>query len=93
MTNNLDPNEQPIIKELTGASTHLNNILGAIDNEETLDNITETINNTKSLSKKIDIMGSEINKIMDDKELMDAIRKITIGLGQFFDEVYPAKNK
>jgi len=82
---------KPIIKELTGASTHLNNILAAIDNEETLENITETISNSRSLSKKIDIMGEEINQLMDDEELIDAIRKVTIGLGQFFDEVYPAK--
>ena len=45
----------------------------------------------RSLSKKIDSFGADVNKLMEDEELMRALRSLTIGLGQFFDEVYPSK--
>ena len=32
-----------------------------------------------------------MSKIMDDQELMDAVRSLTIGLGQLFNEIYPSK--
>ncbi len=84
---------QPILKELTQASIHINNILAAIDNPKTLNDIQETASNANSLSKKIDSFGADLNNIMQDKELMQALRSLTIGLGQFFDEVYPAETK
>ncbi len=83
---------QPIIVELIEASRHINNILAAIDNPKTLNDIKETANNTRSLSKKIDAFGTDINKIIEDEELMNALRSVTIGLGQFFNEIYPSKS-
>ena len=82
---------QPILKELTQASSHINNILSAIDNPSTLNDIKETASNARSLSQKIDSVGADLTKMMEDKELMQALRRVTIGLGQFFDEVYPSK--
>ncbi|WP_320668274.1 MlaD family protein [Prochlorococcus sp. MIT 1307] len=83
---------QPIITELSEASAHINNILAAIDDPETLNDIKETASNARSLSKKIDTMGTEVNKLMDDDELMNALRSVTIGLGKFFNEVYPSSS-
>ncbi len=82
---------QPIILELTEAVEHINNIMTAIDNPKTLNDLKETANNARSLSKKLDSFGTDINDLMDDEELMSALRSVTIGLGQFFNEVYPSK--
>ncbi len=82
---------EPIITQLNKATMHINNIMASIDNPKTLEDLKETASNVRSLSKKIDSFGTDINKIMDDEELITAIRSVTIGLGQFFDEVYPAK--
>jgi len=82
---------QPIITELSQASAHINNILAAIDNPKTLNDLKETASNARSLSKKIDSLGAEVNNLMDDEELMNALRSVTVGLGQFFNEVYPSK--
>tara|TARA_B100000700_G_scaffold319065_1_gene413531 strand:+ start:378 stop:1244 length:867 start_codon:yes stop_codon:yes gene_type:complete len=84
-------NSEPIILEITKASHHLRNILEAIDNPQTLTDIRETASSTRSLTKKIDDIGDEMSKIMEDKELMNAFRNVTIGLGQLFNEIYPAK--
>ena len=82
---------KPIISELNEATVHIKNIMKSIDNPKTLNDLKETASNVRSLSKKIDSFGTDLNKIMDDEELITAIRSVTIGLGQFFDEVYPAK--
>ena len=80
---------KPIISELTKASFHLNNILESLDNPQTLKDIKELASTSSSLSKKIDQMSSDMGNILEDKELVDALKKVTIGLSKFFAEVYP----
>ena len=80
---------EPLIKEITIAANHLNNILSAIDNKENLDDIKFTINNARSISGKINDMSDDFEKLMKDKELTKSIRDLTIGLSKFLNEIYP----
>ncbi len=80
---------EPIIENLSAASNHLKNILSAIDNPETLRDIQRTASSTRSITQKVDKMGSSFEKMLEDKELMDALRDVTIGLGELFNELYP----
>ena len=80
---------KPIISELTKASIHLNNILESLDNPNTLKDIQELAATSTSLTKKIDQMSSDMGNIMEDKELLDALKRVTIGLGKLFDDIYP----
>ena len=80
---------KPIISELTKASFHLKNILESLDNPKTLKDIRELTATSTSLTKKIDQMSSEVGNIMADKELIDALKRVTIGLSKLFDEIYP----
>ena len=80
---------KPIISELTKASFHLNNILESLDNPETLKDIQELASTSSSLPKKIDQMSSDMGNIMEDKELINALKKVTIGLSKLFDDIYP----
>ncbi len=80
---------KPIISELTQAAVHLNNILESLDNPKTLKDIQELASTSNSLSKKINQMSSDMGKIMEDKELVEALKRVTIGLGKLFDEIYP----
>tara|TARA_Y100001968_G_scaffold330735_1_gene383405 strand:- start:1515 stop:2381 length:867 start_codon:yes stop_codon:yes gene_type:complete len=82
---------EPVIKEIKQASIHLKNILAAIDNPDTLQDIQLTATSARSLTKRIDTLGEEINRMIKDEELMSAVRSLTIGLGEFFNEVYPSK--
>ncbi len=79
----------PIITELKKASSHLNNILESLDNPKTLKDIQEIASTSSSLTKKIDQMSSDMGNIMEDKELVDALKKVTIGLSKLFDDIYP----
>ena len=80
---------KPIITELTQAAVHLNNILESLDNPKTLKDIQELASTSNSLSKKINQMSSDMGKIMEDKELVEALKRVTIGLGKLFDDIYP----
>ena len=80
---------QPIITEITKAAFHLNNILESLDNPETIQDIQELASTSSSLTKKIDKMSSEMGTIMEDKELINALKRVTIGLSKLFDDIYP----
>ena len=80
---------EPLIKEITIAANHLNNILSTIDDKETLNNIKLTINAASSVSSKIDEMSDDLEKLRKDKELTKSIRDLTIGLSKFLNEIYP----
>ena len=80
---------KPIISELTKASFHLKNILESLDNPQTLKDIKELASTSSSLTKKIDQMSSDMGNIMEDKELLDALKRVTIGLSKLFDDIYP----
>ena len=80
---------KPIITELTKASFHLNNILESLDNPKTLQDIQELASTSNSLTKKIDQMSSDMGNIIEDKELLNALKRVSIGLSKLFDEIYP----
>jgi len=83
---------EPMISNLNQATLHIANILSAIDNPTTLNNIQETASSASSLTKKMDNLGVDLERMVNDAELMSAIRNITIGLGQLFEELYPERN-
>tara|TARA_B100000579_G_scaffold209983_1_gene171531 strand:+ start:179 stop:1024 length:846 start_codon:yes stop_codon:yes gene_type:complete len=80
---------KPIITELTKASFHLNNILESLDNPKTLKDIKELASTSSSLAKKIDTMSVDMGNLIEDKELIDALKRLTIGLSKLFDDIYP----
>ncbi len=80
---------KPIISDLTKASFHLNNILESLDNPQTLKDIQDLASTSSSLTKKMDEMSSDMGNILKDKELINALKRVTIGLSKLFDEIYP----
>jgi len=54
---------KPIITELTKAATHLNNILEAIDNPKTLNDIINTASSARSITGKINKISANLEKI------------------------------
>ncbi len=80
---------KPLIKEVTIAAGHLNNILSTINDKETLNDIKLTIEAAESISGKFDKMSDDFEQLMKDKELTKSIRDLTIGLSKFINEIYP----
>ena len=80
---------EPLIKQMTIATSHLNNILSTIDDKETLNDIKMTINSARSISSKLDDFSDDFEKLTKDKKLTKSIRDLTIGLSKFLNEIYP----
>lgn len=89
---------EPMIRNLNKASldaayatSHLNNMMAALDNPKTLSDLKQTASNARSLTAKIDAVGGDVEKLTGDPEFMKGVRSVTIGLGEFFNELYPAQ--
>ena len=81
----------PVIRNLELATAHLNNIVAALDNPETLNELKQTAANAAQLTATIDAVGGDVAQLTGDPEFMQGVRNLTIGLGELFGEIYPAQ--
>ena len=81
----------PVIRNLELATAHVNNIVASLDNPKTLSELKQTAANAARLTHTIDAVGSDVAQLTGDPEFMKGVRKITIGLGELFSEIYPAQ--
>ncbi len=77
--------------QAASASRHINNLVSAFDTPTTITNLNETVSNARSLTETFDAVGGDVEKLTADPQFMAAVRSVTIGLGQFFHELYPAR--
>ena len=73
------------------ASAHVNNIVAALDNPKTLNDLKQTADHANQLTKKISAVGGDVEQLTSDPEFMKGLRNLTIGLGELFSEIYPAQ--
>ena len=78
-------------QEAAGAARHIKNLSAALDNPKTVEELKQTVSNARSLTQRFDAVGGDIQKLTDDPQFMKAIRDVGIGLGAFFQELYPAQ--
>ncbi|MCP9800800.1 MlaD family protein [Synechococcus sp. RedBA-s] len=77
--------------EAAAASRHVRNVTAALDNPKTLAQLKTTVGNAERLTARIDAVGGDVNKLTSDAVFMDGVRSVAVGLGQLFDELYPAQ--
>lgn len=94
----------PILKNLQAASRNINaasadaakagrsarNITAAIDNPRSLADLQATLANARRLTDQWEAVGGDVRKLTGDPKFMDGIRSVSVGLGKFFAELYPA---
>ncbi|WP_413430237.1 MlaD family protein [Synechococcus sp. Cu2B8-bc1011] len=76
--------------QAASASRHINSIVSAFDTPTTMTDLKQTVSNARSLTATFDEVGGDVEKLTADPQFMAAVRSVTIGLGQFFHELYPA---
>ena len=69
----------------------MNNIVASLDNPQTVSELKQTAANAAQLTAKIDAVGGDVAQLTSDPEFMKGVRNLTIGLGELFGEIYPAK--
>lgn len=77
--------------EAAEASVHIKNIAAAFDNPQTVNQLKQTVSNARSMTQKFDAVGGDVEKLTSDPTFMKAVRDVTIGLGAFFQELYPSQ--
>ena len=77
--------------QAASASRHINNVVSAFDNPTTITDLKQTVSKARSLTATFDEVGGDVEKLTEDPQFMAAVRSVTIGLGQFFHELYPAR--
>ena len=82
---------EPMINNLNLATGHINNVVEAFDNPKTVNDLKQTVSYARSLAEKFDAVGGDVEKLTDDPQFMNAVRSVTIGFGEFFNELYPAQ--
>ena len=81
----------PVLRNLEAATAHVNNIASSLDNPQTVSELKQTAANAAKLTAKIDAVGGDVAQLTGDPEFMEGVRNVTIGLGEFFAEIYPAQ--
>ena len=89
---------EPVLRNLEAAtvnavdaSQHVINIVAAMDNPQTINDLQQTATNAAELTAKIDAVGGDVAKLTSDPEFIKGLRQVTIGLGELFGEIYPGK--
>lgn len=77
--------------DVAQASRHIRNLSAALDNPRTVADLQATLNNAKQLTDRWSAVGGDVRKLTDDPKFMDGIRNVSVGLGRFFEELYPAQ--
>jgi phospholipid/cholesterol/gamma-HCH transport system substrate-binding protein len=82
---------QPTIDNLNASTANIRNFTHALDNPKTVSELKTTVTNAEKLTARWNEVGGDVEKLTADKRFMDGLRSVGIGLGKFFDEVYPAQ--
>ena len=77
--------------DVAQASRHIRNLSAALDNPRTVADLQATLANAKQLTDRWNAVGGDMRKLTDDPQFMDGIRNVSVGLGRFFQELYPAQ--
>jgi phospholipid/cholesterol/gamma-HCH transport system substrate-binding protein len=65
--------------------------VAALNNPNTLQHLQNTLSNAEQLTARFNAVGGDLNKLSSDPKVMEGIRSVSIGLGRFFDELYPSQ--
>ena len=82
---------RPTLDNLNASTAHIRNLTRALDDPKVVSDLKGTMANAEQLTARWDQVGGDVNKLTADPKFMDGIRSVAVGLGKFFDELYPAQ--
>ena len=78
-------------EEAARAATHISNISAAFDNPQTISDLKQTLVHARGLTERFEAVGGDVESLTSDPRFMQGVRDVAIGLGAFFQELYPAQ--
>jgi phospholipid/cholesterol/gamma-HCH transport system substrate-binding protein len=77
--------------DAAAATRHVRAVTARIDNPKTTRDLQATLANARELTDRWNAVGGDVNKLTSDPKFMNGVRSVSVGLGRFFDELYPAR--
>jgi phospholipid/cholesterol/gamma-HCH transport system substrate-binding protein len=77
--------------EAAAATRHARSVAARIDNPTTTQDLQATLANARKLTDRWNAVGGDVSKLTGDPKFMEGVRSVSVGLGKFFEELYPAK--
>jgi phospholipid/cholesterol/gamma-HCH transport system substrate-binding protein len=88
----------PILRNLDRASANaaratgnVANVTAALDNPRSIADLKNTLNNASRLTARWEAVGGDVQKLTNDPQFIGGMRSVAVGLGKFFDDLYPAQ--
>jgi len=81
----------PILVNLNASSAHIRNLVSALDNPKTVSDLQGTVANAEKLTARWEAVGGDVKKLTSDPQFMNGVKSVAVGLGKFFDELYPGR--
>jgi phospholipid/cholesterol/gamma-HCH transport system substrate-binding protein len=82
---------QPTLTNLNASSAHLRRLLASLDNPQVVEDLRQTMANAEQLTAQWEAVGGDVHRLTADPGFMNGLRSLAVGLGQFFEELYPAQ--
>jgi len=86
----------PIVKNLTAASADarkasqsVKQLAGRLDQASTVNDLQATLANARKLTQRWEAVGGDVQKLTGDPAFVAGMRSVSVGLGRFFDDLYP----
>jgi phospholipid/cholesterol/gamma-HCH transport system substrate-binding protein len=88
----------PILTNLRAASASaaragrdVSAITGALNTPRTVGDLQSTVGNARRLTEHWASVGGQVDALTADPSVRDGLRSVLVGLGAFFEELYPAR--
>jgi len=78
-------------REAAKASKDVRRITTSLSTSGAVADLQATLTNARKLTDRWQAVGGDVNKLTGDPKFIDGIRSVAVGLGSFFEELYPAQ--
>ena len=86
----------PIVQNITAASVDarqasrsVKQLAGRLDQANTVSDLQATLANARRLTQRWEAVGGDVQKLTGDPSFVAGMRSVSVGLGRFFDDLYP----
>jgi phospholipid/cholesterol/gamma-HCH transport system substrate-binding protein len=82
---------QPTIANINASSERLRQLMERLDDPQLVADLQQTVANAERLTAQWRAVGGDVQQLTTDPNFMNGLRSVAVGLGQFFEELYPAQ--
>jgi phospholipid/cholesterol/gamma-HCH transport system substrate-binding protein len=71
------------------ASQSVKRLSARLDNPQVVGDLQATMANARRLTERWEAVGNDVQKLTGDPTFVEGMRRVSVGLGRFFEDLYP----